>query len=159
MDEGNRATPGGAGLRGVTRPTTTEASSARVLLGDVRSLVSVAWSLDRGRMLVQMGLLALSGVVGGVGLALLVPIVNAVAGPEATVPLPVVGAVGLGDLPLWVLLVAFVGLVAAAAAIRRTSTVNSTRLQQRIVDRLRQSAFTAVLNADGPSCWGCAAAT
>lgn len=113
----------------------------------MRTLVVTAWTLDRSRMVAQMLLLVVAGFIGGVGLALLIPIVNAVAGPGDAITLPVVGAVGTGSLPLWVLLAAFVALVAVQALIQRAATVNSARLQQRVVDRLRHDAFAAILAA------------
>lgn len=115
--------------------------------GDVGALVATAWRLDRHRVLAQMVLLVVGGVVGGVGLAMLVPIVNAISGPDGAVVLPVVGTLGVGGVALWVLLVAFVALVATGAGIQRTSAVNAARLQQRVVDSLRHDAFAAVLAA------------
>jgi ATP-binding cassette subfamily C protein len=113
----------------------------------MRTLVVTAWTLDRSRMVAQMALLVVAGLIGGAGLALLIPIVNAVAGPSDAITLPVVGAVGTGSLPLWVLLAAFVALVAGQALIQRAATVNSAQLQQRVVDRLRHDAFAAILIA------------
>lgn len=117
------------------------------LLADVRTLVAAAWSLDRTRVVTQMTLLVVSGFIGGASVALLVPIVNSVAGPTNAIALPVIGTVGTGSVPLWVLLVAFVALAALLAGVQRTSAVNSARLQQQVVDRLRHDAFAAVLDA------------
>ena len=115
--------------------------------GDIRTLVATAWSLDRRGMVVQLTLLLVSGILGGAGLALLIPIVNSVAGPSGAMTIPGLGDIGLGAVPLWVLLVAFVALVAVQATVTRTATVNSAKLQQLVVDRLRHDAFEAILAA------------
>ena len=130
-------------------PSTGDPARRRQLGTDMRTLVVTAWTLDRSRMVAQMALLVVAGLIGGAGLALLIPIVNAVAGPSDAITLPVVGAVGTGSLPLWVLLAAFVALVAGQALIQRAATVNSAQLQQRVVDRLRHDAFAAILRATG----------
>jgi len=117
------------------------------LMADMVTLVRTAWSLDRRRVVAQVVLLLVGGAVGGVGLALLVPIVNSVAGPDSAISLPVVGAVGTGGVPLWILLVAFVAFVAAQAAVQWASTVNATRLQHLVVDRMRHDTFAAILAA------------
>jgi ATP-binding cassette, subfamily C, bacterial len=114
---------------------------------DISLLVSTAWNLDRTRVIFQMVLLVLSGLLGGFGLVLLVPIVNSLADTEGTIDVPVVGDFDVGSVPLGVLLAVFVGVVAVQALVTRTSTVNSVRLQQRIVDRLRHDAFDAILAA------------
>jgi ABC-type multidrug transport system fused ATPase/permease subunit len=109
--------------------------------------VRTAWALDRRRVVLQLVLLGVGSILGGAGLLLLVPIVNSLAGSDGATSLPVVGEVGLGGIPLWALLAAFVALTAFQALISRTAAVSSTRLQQRIVDRLRHDAFVAVLHA------------
>ena len=144
----NALSQGATGMRNLPPSTAPDASRSVSLMSDARTLAATAWSLDRRSVLVQLTLLALNGVAGGVGLALLVPIVNSIAGPTRAVTVSVLGTQGTGDSPLWVLLVGFVVLVATAALIQRTSTVHSARLQQRVVDRLRHDAFAAVLNAE-----------
>jgi ATP-binding cassette subfamily C protein len=94
-----------------------------------------------------MVLLVVSGLLGGIGLVLLIPIVNSVADTTDTIDVPVIGSVDIGTVPLWGLLVAFVGVVAVQALVTRTSSVNSIRLQQSVVDRLRHDAFDAILSA------------
>lgn len=115
------------------------------LAADLRLLVRTAWYLDRSRVIVQAVALVLSGLLGGVGLFLLVPIVSSITGPS--VDLPVIGSIGLESAPLWALLAGFVALTALQALVTRTAAVNSTRLQQHLVDRLRHDAFAAVLAA------------
>lgn len=117
------------------------------LVEDARLLIDSAWRLDRRRVLLQLALLLVSGLLGGASLLLLVPIVNSVANPDATIAVPLVGRVGLSSLPLWLLLLAFVILAAGQALISRTATVNAARIQQQLVDSLRQDAFTAILAA------------
>jgi len=134
----------------VTDPAALDADPARALGGlrrDVTTLVATAWALERSRLLAQLGLLVLAGISGGVGLALLVPIVNAVNDPGRTRAVPVLGGLGAGRWPLWALLAVFVALTALQALVTRTATVNSAALQQRLVDQLRHDAFAAVLGA------------
>ncbi len=127
-------------------PDSLDARPGR-LIDDARLLIGSAWRLDRRRVLLQLTLLLVNGLVGGASLLLLVPIVNSVADPGASVAVPLVGEVGLSSLPLWLLLVAFVILAAAQALISRTATVNAARVQQQLVDSLRQDAFAAILAA------------
>lgn len=117
------------------------------LATDVRTLVGVAWRLKPGRLLGQIGLLLASGVIGGVSLLLLIPIVNSIANPTSAVSVPLLGDITLAGVPLVALLGVFVALTALAAVITRTSAVNATALQQTIVDELRQEAFAAILAA------------
>ena len=114
---------------------------------DVARLVSAAWGLDRARVIAQAVLLVVGGLLSGVGLVLLVPIVNSVADTTDTIQLPVVGSWDVGSFPLWSLLLAFVVVVGVQALVTRSSTVNSVRLQQEIVDRLRHDAFSSILAA------------
>ena len=124
-----------------------ESAPAGTLRDDAFTLVKAAWRLNPRRLVVQVTLLLLSGVVGGIGLLLLIPIVNAVANPDSTVHIPVLGSVSLGHYPLWSLLLAFVLLAVVQAVVMRSSTINTARMQQEIVDSLRQQAFDAVLAA------------
>lgn len=100
--------------------------------------------LDPPAVLRQIVLLVLVGVSGGAGLVLLVPIVQSVTGSGGSSALPF----GLGDLPLEVLLGGFVALVAVQALVTRASAIGAARLQEEVVDHLRQEAFDAVLAAD-----------
>ena len=124
-----------------------EQESISGLAGDIRTLLAEAWRLDPRRLVVQVILLAIGGLVGGIGLLLLVPIVNSVANPASTITVPLLGAMSLGSIPLSALLVAFVLLTLVQALVTRTSMINSTRMQQEIVDRLRGEAFDAILSA------------
>lgn len=114
---------------------------------DVRTLIATAWRLERVRAIWQLALMLVSGVIGGAGLLLLVPIVNSVADTANTVQVPILGAIDLSGTPLWALLVAFVTLIALQSLITFIAAVNTARLQQRMVDSLRHEAFTAVLLA------------
>jgi ABC-type multidrug transport system fused ATPase/permease subunit len=113
---------------------------------DLRTLLRVTWALDRHRVVAQVVLLVLGGVLGGAGLVLLVPIVGSIAGDGPT-GIPGIGDLGFGDWPLAALLAAFVGITVIQAAITRSASVNSALLQQRVVDRLRHDAFEAILAA------------
>lgn len=117
------------------------------LVDDTQTLVGVAWRLDKRAMVRQMALLLATGVVGGVSLLLLIPIVNSLAGSTQELNLPLVGPADLHSLPLPVLLAAFVALTAVVALTTRASAISSARLQQEIVDDLRQQAFDALLAA------------
>jgi ATP-binding cassette subfamily C protein len=114
---------------------------------DLAMLVKTAWLLDRGRVVGQVLLLVLAGLLGGIGLVLLVPIVNSVAESGQSIQVPVAGSFDPGSTPLWMLLAVFVAVVAVQAFVTRSSAVNSAHLQQRVVDRLRHDAFDAVLSA------------
>ena len=61
--------------------------------------------------------------------------------------MPILGDIDVGSAPLWLLLAAFVLLTAGSALIMRASSINSSALQQTIVDDLRQEAFEAILQA------------
>lgn len=117
------------------------------VVGDLVTLVRTTWQLDRSRVVAQIVLLVLGGVLGGAGLVLLVPIVESVAGSDAGFSLPGFGRLGLSSRPLPVLLGAFVGLTVVQATVTRTAAVNSALLQQLVVDRLRSDAFAAILTA------------
>jgi ATP-binding cassette subfamily C protein len=114
---------------------------------EIRTLIGTAWSLDRRRVLTQLVLLVLNGLLGGVGLLLLIPIVNSVADTVTTVQVPIIGGISLEDISLPLLLGAFMVLVVAQALVAYRSSVNSARLQQVLVDQLRHEAFAAVLRA------------
>jgi ATP-binding cassette subfamily C protein len=119
----------------------------RGLLADARLLVGAAWELSPKRLTGQVILLLLGGLIGGVSLLLLIPIVNSVADTATGWQLPLLGDVDLGGIPLGWLLAAFVALTAIQALITRASAVNSVSMQQVLVDRLRQQAFDAILAA------------
>ena len=132
-----------------TAQSPTEASPVtRARIGqDLKLLIGTTWALDRRRVVTQMVLLVVSGVIGGFGLLLLVPIVNSVAGDASSLSIPVFGNLGVGSIDLWVLLVGFIVVAVLQAAVARATALNSTRLQHNVVDRLRQEAFEAVLTA------------
>lgn len=112
-------------------------------------LISAGWRIDRWQMLRQVSFTAVRGVVGGFSMVMLIPIVNSMASAEgAAVVIPRFGRVGLGDTPLWLLLLVFVLLSAAAALVGRSATINAARLQPIVTDQLRQETFDAILAAD-----------
>lgn len=117
------------------------------LVGDARLLLATAWRLDARRASLQAVLMLVTGVVGGVSLVLLVPIVNAVAAQGGRAQLPVVGSVAVSEAALPALLALFVAMVAGQALLTRAAAVNAVRVRQHVVDRFRQDAFDAVLAA------------
>jgi len=117
------------------------------LRSDLFTLVRTAWTLDRTRVTAQVALLLVGGVIGGAGLVLLVPIVDSVAGGDASTRLPLLGGLGLEGWPLIGLLGAFVALTIVQAAVTRSAAINSAYVQQLVVDRLRAEAFDAILHA------------
>lgn len=119
----------------------------RSLPADARALVLAAWRIDRTRFAMAVFFLLFSGFIGGVSLLLLIPIINSVANPEGKVTIPGIGSVGIGRVPLGVLLIAFVLLVVVQGLIQRASAINTARFQPRLVDELRHQAFAAILDA------------
>lgn len=120
------------------------------MIRDARLLLGSSWRLSRGRLVLQVVLLVATGLIGGASLLLLVPIVNSVADSSVSVTLPVVGDLSLADVPLPALLAGFVLLIAIQAGITQASAVTTTRVQQALIDDLRQEAFAAVLAARWP---------
>lgn len=117
------------------------------MIGDVRLLAAQAWRLSPRRVLVQVAALLATAVLGGASLLLLIPIVNSIADSSVTLTLPVYGDLTLGSVPLWVLLAAFVVVIAVQAVVAQVSSVTTTRVQQVLIDQLRHEAFAAVLAA------------
>ncbi|MCW2791288.1 MAG: hypothetical protein JWO76_386 [Nocardioides sp.] len=111
---------------------------------DLGTLVSVAWRFDRRRVALSLVLLAANGVATGLSMALLLPIVHALGSGRASTRL---GPVEIPSTSLPALLLAFVVLAAAQAAVARASAITSASIQLRIVDHLRQQALDAVLAA------------
>jgi len=110
-------------------------------------VVRTAWRHDRSRLVSQVVLTALSGLLSGVGLLLLVPIVQAVGDDGGSLDVPVVSSWDLTDWGLRPLLALFVAAVAVQAIVSVATAVNSSRLQQGVVDEMRRVAFAAVLRA------------
>ena len=117
------------------------------MIGDMRLLAAQAWRLSPRRVVVQILALLATAVLGGASLLLLIPIVNSIADSSATLAVPLFGDFELSSVPLWVLLAAFVLVIAVQAAIAQVSSVTTTRVQQVLVDQLRHEAFAAVLAA------------
>lgn len=117
------------------------------LVSDARMLIAAAWRLDRRRVSLQLALMLVTGVTGGVSLLLLVPVINALASPGGEIALPLIGSVSLSALPLPLLLGIVVAVVAAQALLTRAAAINAVRVRQQVVDRMRQDAFDAVLTA------------
>ena len=119
------------------------------LVGDARELMATAWRVEPRRLVLQVALLLGTGLTGGVSLLLLIPVVNSVAGTSGgmAIELPWLGQGDLSAVPLPFLLLAVVLLVAGQALLVRWSSVNTTLLQQRLVDRMRRDAFDAILAA------------
>jgi ATP-binding cassette subfamily C protein len=112
-------------------------------------LIGIAWRVGPRRVLAQVGLLAVVGLVGGANLLLLVPIVNSVAasGGGASITVPSLGSVDLAWAPLPVLLGGVVALTAAQVLAQRASIVNAQVLQESVAQHLRAGAYAAVLAA------------
>ena len=72
----------------------------RSILDDAKELAGFAWALSPRRVALQVALLAFTGLVGGVSLLLLIPIVNSIADPAGQFTLPGLGAVNFGNPPL-----------------------------------------------------------
>lgn len=117
------------------------------LRSDAAALVRAAWRIDRTRFLGQIAYVGLTGLVGGFSLLLLIPIVNVVAGNDATADLPLIGATDLSSIPLAVLMGAFVGLAICTALLQRGSAINAATFQPLLVDELRTQAFESILAA------------
>lgn len=123
--------------------------TARQLVRNSWLLMRTGWRIDRGQMIRQVTFTALRGVVGGVSMVMLIPIVNSVASAEgASLVIPRFGRVGLGDTPLWLLLAIFVVLTALTALMARSATINAAKLQPIVTDHLRQETFDAILSAN-----------
>jgi len=120
------------------------------LWADAASLLRSAWAIEPRLMVLQLVLLAATGVTGGVSMLMLVPVVNSVASTSggSGMSLPVLDSLDLTAVPLAVLLAAVVALVTAQALLVRWSSVNAVLLQQRLVDRLRRDALDAILAAN-----------
>ncbi|HEY6814996.1 MAG TPA: hypothetical protein VI168_05610, partial [Croceibacterium sp.] len=102
----------------------------------------------RGRIALVVGLMLLVGLTEGLGLLMLVPILQSLV-PGAAAP----GALGwlpggVGSLPLPALLAIFVLLVALRALATLWQQVEATILNARIVDGLRCRAMEALLHAE-----------
>ena len=116
-------------------------------MSDVQLLVVQAWRLSSRNVALQVVTLLLNGLLGGASLLLLIPIVNSIADSSVAVSVPLLGAISLNSVPLWVLLAAFVLLIAVQALVSQVSAVTTTRVQQVLIDQLRHEAFAAVLAA------------
>lgn len=117
-------------------------------IGDSLSLLQAGWRVNRRLFCAQALSLTTSGLIGGISLAMLIPIVNSLSGTEQHVlRLPLVGTVTFGELPVGVLLAAFMLLIIMQSLIVRSGTINRARYRPLIVDHLRQQAFEAVLAA------------
>ena len=117
------------------------------MIDDIRLLAATAWRLSPRRVAVQVVALVANGLLAGVSLLLLIPIVDSVANTSIAGSSRMLGDIDLGVVPLGVLLGIFVLLVAAQALVSQLSSVTTTRVQQVLVDQLRHEAFAAVLSA------------
>lgn len=111
--------------------------------------MALAWHAEPRLLTSQILLLIATGLTGGASMLMLVPVVNSVAGPNGAVPidLPVLSSLDLSGIPLAALLGIVVALVALQAFLTYASSVSAVRLQQRVVDRMRSDALTAILAA------------
>lgn len=110
------------------------------------------WQFSRWRSALLLALLLISSVTQGVGLFLLVPLIDVIqgGGPEAD---PLVGtlvaALGSVGLPVTLpgLLLLFVALTVARALIIFHYTIRAERLRLELLDHLRAQSFDALLDA------------
>ena len=102
-----------------------------------------------GRVALILALMLTSALTEGIGLILLVPVLQSLdAGGAGAGGLG--GLVPLGSQPLGVLLAAFVALVALRALATGWHQYEAVRLTARVIDGLRTRALAALLHAD----WG-----
>ena|GEM_PF-4857626 len=114
---------------------------------DLRLLVAAARAQAPRQVTLQAVLLLVSGVVGGVSLLLLIPIVNSIADTGDALTGSIFSAINLTSVALPALLALFVIFAAGQALIMRTSAINSSKLQQELIDSMRNDAFAALLAA------------
>lgn len=131
----------------MTNPAVPPREGKSTLVADTRTLMSLAWRTDRRRVSLQVVLLLFNSLVGGVSLAMLIPIVNAVGNPDSSLEVPGFGKLNLAGIPLWVLLAAFLLLNAVTILIGRITAINTVSLQQEMIDGVRHTAFAAILDA------------
>ncbi len=118
---------------------------SRGVSGTVRLLVAVGARAGRARLVWLAVLLVLSGLTDGVGLLLLVPVLNSLGNDgQATLTLP--GGFSWTG-PLAVLLGLVVALVALRSVLSRVTDIASARLRLDIIDDLRHDALDALLHA------------
>ncbi len=116
---------------------------ARDLADYLRALVKFA---GVGRLADGLALMVGSAVVEGIGLALLVPLLQSLdAGQRAALPMPIIGQLVL---PLSAWLALFVGLVIVRALLERRRDVRVTELQLGFVEHLRNELHAAIAHAE-----------
>lgn len=105
--------------------------------------------MGRAQFVRQLILMAVSGLIGGASLVLLVPIINSLAGTsDSQLQVPVIGTVAIDhSTPLWALLLAFVTFAAFSAWLGRATSISNSQLQPRLVVALQSEAFRDVLEA------------
>ncbi|MDQ1090729.1 ABC-type multidrug transport system fused ATPase/permease subunit, partial [Xanthomonas sacchari] len=110
----------------------------------------LGWA-PRGRLFGVCMLMLLAGASEGIGVLLLVPLLGALQGGEATRGGPVAHAVGdaVGALGLspGALLALFCALVLLRTAIHYARERAAAHLQQDVAERLREASFAALLEA------------
>jgi ATP-binding cassette, subfamily C, bacterial len=99
-----------------------------------------------------IGLMLLCGLTEGVGIIMLVPLLDAIGGGHAGSGLSRIVSAGLGRIGLGHsvggVLILFVGLVAARAVLLHIQQRQSARLQHGVVDALRLRCFAGLLSAE-----------
>jgi len=121
-------------------------------MNSLKAFVRLLRDAPRSRIVLLLLLMVLGGLSEGIGILLLVPLLEILQGHgNDASPLARALLVGLSHLGLPAsaggLLVAFVALILLRNLIQHARTVTGTTLQYRLVDRLRYRSFSALLGA------------
>ena len=125
---------------------TVRFSSARAAWHDYRSVLHpVSWAQLVGLILAMI----LVALTESVSFLMLVPMLQTMSGPGLTPQPPTVSLLGSAvTIPLGVLMASFVALVVARSLFQHFRTMAGARLENQVVDRLRQRCFTALMHAE-----------
>lgn len=107
---------------------------------------------QRGQVVALLAWMVLAGLTDGIGLLMLVPLLELLGGGESSKPwvqqlLGALQAVGLSP-SLGGMLLAFVGLVALRSGVQFAKEQAGARLQHTLVDHLRLRCFSALLGVE-----------
>jgi ATP-binding cassette subfamily C protein len=122
-------------------------------MSSVRAFVRLLRDAPASRVVLLLAMMVLVGITEGIGILLLVPLLEVLqhhgggnSSPVAHMLLTTMGRVGLSP-SAGGLLLAFVVLVLVRNAIQHGRSVLGANLQYSLVDRLRYRCFSAVLGA------------
>nr|WP_319565126.1 ABC transporter ATP-binding protein [uncultured Rhodoferax sp.] len=118
----------------------------------LKTFVRLVWTAPRGQVLMLLTLMILAGLTDGIGLLMLVPLLELLGGSHSgrgwvQQLLNVVQSVGLSP-GVGGLLTVFVGLVAVRSGVQYAREQLGTRLQHGVVDQLRLRCFAALLGVE-----------